>query len=101
MSSTQEKIEEFWGKCFHPATKVVYTTDHYKVGKEEFISIVSGFINQARDSAKREGAIEELKKLLDFPIAVTPNAHFGYDDMVFLDDIKDRIAQLEQSEESI
>ena len=52
------------------------------------------------DSAKREGAIEELKKLLDFPVAVTPNAHFGYDDMVFLDDIKDRIAQLEQSEES-
>lgn len=57
--TTQEKIEEFWGKCFHPATKVVYTTDHYKVGKEEFISIVSGFINQAR----KEAAIEELERL--------------------------------------
>ena len=54
--TTQEKIEEFWGKCFHPATKVVYTTDHYKVGKEEFISIVSGFINQA--------IIEELDEAL-------------------------------------
>ena len=81
--STQEELEEFLE---------LFATKPYDRARENLITLI--------DSAKREGAIEELKKLLDFPVAVTPNAHFGYDDMVFLDDIKDRIAQLEQSEES-
>ena len=91
MSSTQEKQEHkcHWRAYGQPDGTVV--CDECNTAAD---------VNKLIDSAKREGAIEELKKLLDFPVAVTPNAHFGYDDMVFLDDIKDRIAQLEQSEES-
>lgn len=96
---TQEKLEEILDGI--DKTEIEYENGWWETSTgAEFGAKTKQELQALIDSAKREGAIEELKKLLDFPVAVTPNAHFGYDDMVFLDDIKDRIAQLEQSEES-
>ena len=105
MSSTQEKLEEILDRL------AVRMYDEGQLDKPSLmgrqVAIVN--INEAKaqiqvliDSAKREGAIEELKKTDDVFSAMhqgTPGAgwvHYGE----LGEYIDDRIAQLEQSEES-
>jgi len=101
MSSTQEKLE---GKFeIEPGQILTIEANGYLKGTiisndEDTLILSQSSLDQLIDSAKREGAIEELKKL-------PSNRHesSGYCNAEFFIDSEDRwkrIKELEQSEEN-
>lgn len=90
MSNTQEKLEQKIFNLVYQWGRVGIVTDHTA-------PTYVAYIQELIDSAKRE----ELKALKKESYACNcASGGAGYVDAVFVEDIDDRIAQLEQSEES-
>ena len=80
MSSTQEKLYKELDDEVHARTDAVS------------YGFIMGIVDDLIDSAKRE-ELEEVKK---DSIAISLHGSIGYDDVVLVEDIDNRIAQLQE-----
>ena len=85
MSDTPEKLEQ---KIFN----LVYQWGEVGIVADHTAPTYVAYIQELIDSAKRE-VLEEVKK---DSIAISLHGSIGYDDVVLVEDIDNRIAQLQE-----
>ena len=97
MSDTQEKLEEILDNLGERYIMVEHRLIHQGMpesnGKHKELEHAKTKISHLIESAKREGAIEELQMI--------PKEGYYGDEGTAVEYVKNRIAQLKQSEESI
>ena len=97
MTNTQEKLEEILDNLGERYIMVEHRLIHQGMpesnGKHKELEHAKTKISHLIDSAKREGAIEELQMI--------PKEGYYGDEDTAVEYVKNRIAQLKQSEESI
>ena len=97
MTNTQEKLEEILDNLGERYIMVEHRLIHQGMpesnGKHKELEHAKTKISHLIESAKREGAIEELQMI--------PKEGYYGDEGTAVEYVKNRIAQLKQSEESI